>query len=282
MRTAHTLALPDALAFARATDDLNASYTAGRCVPPVAVVGAPWPALRDVAGRAPAFADGIAFHLAHDVHYGRAILPGESLVTECVHFGERAGVFGREVTYRLVLRDASRSVVVDQYATVFVPGPAAARRIGSARPSHRFRATPPGSRPLATIEVDVPADQSFRYAEASGDRTPIHVSDDAARRAGLRGVIVHGMCTMAICHRELVRALAGGDPERTRRLAARFAQPLYPGTRLAISVQEVGRTNGTVSYGFEATSGGRSVIRVGRLDLAFDGGRAVQTRSTAR
>ena len=36
-----------------------------------------------------------------------------------------------------------------------------------------------------------------RYAEASGDQKPIHLSDEAAEAAGLPGVIAHGMLTVA-------------------------------------------------------------------------------------
>ena len=40
-------------------------------------------------------------------------------------------------------------------------------------------------------------DQLGRYAEASGDPNPIHLSDEAAEAAGLPGVIAHGMLTVA-------------------------------------------------------------------------------------
>lgn len=39
--------------------------------------------------------------------------------------------------------------------------------------------------------------QVRQYAEASGDFNPIHLNDNYARQAGLGGVIVHGMLTMA-------------------------------------------------------------------------------------
>jgi acyl dehydratase len=40
-------------------------------------------------------------------------------------------------------------------------------------------------------------EQLCRYAEASGDPNPIHLSDEAAEAAGLPGVIAHGMLTVA-------------------------------------------------------------------------------------
>ena len=40
-------------------------------------------------------------------------------------------------------------------------------------------------------------DQLRKYAEASGDPNPIHLSEEAAEAAGLPGVIAHGMLTVA-------------------------------------------------------------------------------------
>ena len=40
-------------------------------------------------------------------------------------------------------------------------------------------------------------EQLRKYAEASGDVNPIHLSDEAAEAAGLPGVIAHGMLTVA-------------------------------------------------------------------------------------
>lgn len=39
--------------------------------------------------------------------------------------------------------------------------------------------------------------QLIKYAGASGDYNPIHLTDDAATEAGLPGVIAHGMLTVA-------------------------------------------------------------------------------------
>lgn len=39
--------------------------------------------------------------------------------------------------------------------------------------------------------------QLRQYAEASGDFNPIHLDDNYARQLGLKGVIAHGMLTMA-------------------------------------------------------------------------------------
>lgn len=45
-----------------------------------------------------------------------------------------------------------------------------------------------------------------RYAQASGDNNPIHLSERAAKEAGLDGVIAHGMLIAAWMNESLVRA----------------------------------------------------------------------------
>ena len=77
-------------------------------------------------------------------------------------------------------------------------------------------------------------DQADRYAVASGDDNPIHVDADTARRAGLPGVILHGLCTMAFAQRDLIDRLADGDPARLKRLAVRWASPVFPGETLTL------------------------------------------------
>ena len=78
----------------------------------------------------------------------------------------------------------------------------------------------------------VAEDQPARYARASGDHNPIHLDDAVARRAGLRGRVLHGMCTMAFAQRTVIDSLAGGDPRRLVSLKVRFTKPVYPGDTL--------------------------------------------------
>lgn len=78
---------------------------------------------------------------------------------------------------------------------------------------------PPG--PEQTFD----ADQTFRYAEASGDTMPIHTDEEFARSVGLRGIIIHGLCTMAFVSRAAIQTACPEDPSRLRRLAVRFSAP---------------------------------------------------------
>lgn len=76
------------------------------------------------------------------------------------------------------------------------------------------------------LEVTVTREQIRAYAEASGDRNPIHLDDGVARSVGLPGVIAHGMLQMGLLAR------VAGPPQNLRRLTCRFAGMVVPGDTL--------------------------------------------------
>src|SRR5947209_14734215 len=88
--------------------------------------------------------------------------------------------------------------------------------------------------PDMTRTFEFTLEQIDAYAEASGDRNPIHLDDEFARKVGLPGVIAHGMLQMGLMANLAVEA-AGGDPRRVRRLGCRFAAMVVPGDRVTFS-----------------------------------------------
>ena len=81
---------------------------------------------------------------------------------------------------------------------------------------------------MSELRVTFTREQITAYAEASGDRNPIHLDDEFARSVGLPGVIAHGMLQMGLLARVAGEA-AGGDPRRLKRLSCRFAGMVVPG-----------------------------------------------------
>lgn len=65
------------------------------------------------------------------------------------------------------------------------------------------------------------------YAAASGDFNPIHIDAAVGEKAGLGGVILHGMCTMAWAAEAAVNYL--GDPGALKKIRVRFSRPVMPG-----------------------------------------------------
>ena len=62
-------------------------------------------------------------------------------------------------------------------------------------PTLRFEDVAVGDE-LPALERMVRREDVRAYAEASGDRNPLHLDDEAAESAGFPGVIAHGMFTM--------------------------------------------------------------------------------------
>jgi NAD(P)-dependent dehydrogenase (short-subunit alcohol dehydrogenase family)/acyl dehydratase/putative sterol carrier protein len=94
------------------------------------------------------------------------------------------------------------------------------------------QAAPPT--PDHSLSVDVAADQSLQYAAASLDDNPIHTDPATAAAAGLPGVILQGLCTMAMSGAAVTRALADNDARRVQRIAVRFARPVLNGQALTV------------------------------------------------
>ncbi len=79
--------------------------------------------------------------------------------------------------------------------------------------------------------VTVREDQPKRYGEVSGDTNPIHMDPAAAKAAGLPGVILQGLCTMALAGAGIEEYL-GGDLSRLEEFSVRFSSPVFPGDTL--------------------------------------------------
>ena len=86
---------------------------------------------------------------------------------------------------------------------------------------------------LPSLTKHVTVEQIRQYAEASGDRNPIHLDEGFARSAGLPGVIAHGMLTMAFANQMVTDWL--GDRSLLKRLRGRFAGMVVPGDDVTVS-----------------------------------------------
>lgn len=177
-------------------------------------------------------------HGSQELRYHRPLRVGETL--ELTPILEKVEDKGSGATFVVRIESVSPEgdPVVDQWWTIFVRG------AGTGRPRPR-REGPPPPQPeggeLARFTQSVDRDMPHRYAEASGDRNPIHLNEEVARSVGLPGVINHGLGTMALVAAGLVSHLLGDDLARLRRLSARFTAPVLPGTDITTAVSSGGR-----------------------------------------
>lgn len=154
---------------------------------------------------------------------------------------------------------------VELISSMVIRGGAARRAAGAASADDLQE-----RRVLFETSETVDEDQTFRYAEASGDHNLIHVDPDFARNsAGLPGIIVHGMCTMAFALRAVLDAVGNGDPLRLKSIKVQFSRPVFPGQTLTTRGWLIGDMDGKASVGFETLNPrGQQVIREGLAVVA--------------
>jgi len=96
---------------------------------------------------------------------------------------------------------------------------------------------------LPSLTKHVTVEQIRQYADASGDRNPIHLDETFARSAGLPGVIAHGMLTMAFANQMVTDWL--GDRSLLKSLQGRFAGMVLPGDDVTCSGSVASKDNDT-------------------------------------
>jgi acyl dehydratase len=253
-----------AKAYAAATNDPNPAYAVGTWAPPVFGVVPTWGALlAAMAEVIPPEAMLMVVHGEQDMWFHQPLVPGTKLATTATFHSIRVGSSGTRAVTRLDSVDESGAPVLEIYNTAFIRGMTDGESAGPDKPDHTFPEAARAAR-VAEVTIHLDADQTYRYAEASGDQMPIHLDDDLARSVGLPGIIVHGLCTMAVCSQAVIATVAGGDPARLKRLAVRFARNVLPDSDVVVAIHEAGPG----AYAFEAHSRGDLVISNGRAEVA--------------
>ncbi len=259
-----------AIAYAAATNDSNPKHRRGALAPPIFAVVPVWEAM--MAAALSVVPPEVAMRVVHggqDMRFHRPLVPGDVLRSRAAPIGVQVRGTGTTLLMKTESRDASGALVNEQYVTTFFRGVAEGESGGAAPPEHKLTAEVKSSAVLAEVVARFDEDQTFRYADASGDRMPIHLDDGVARAVGLPGIIVHGLCTMAFACRAVVEDACAGAPERLRRLAVRFSRPVLPGQEITTRLYAAGRDQGVVHFGFETLNAeGQAVIKDGRAEVA--------------
>ena len=123
----------------------------------------------------------------------------------------------------------------------------------------------PGER-IEHLRVRPDEDVTFRYAEASGDHSPVHLDEEFARSVGFPGIILHGLYSMALVARAANEA-AGGDPRSLRSLAVQMRAIAVPSKEIEVTgtVAEIEGERALIEL--EARQEGRRIIRNARAEL---------------
>jgi acyl dehydratase len=249
-------------AYAAATNETAAAFLAGDVAPPVFAILPIWETIHEATqGVVPEEARPHVVHGEQDMFLHEPLAPGVEVVARSAVVGVHPKSSGTTVIVKAETLAEGR-LVSEQYATEFYRGVVAEEGGGETAPDHRLPPELDGSEPAASVTERIDDDQTFRYADASGDRFPIHLDDEFAQKVGLPGIIVHGLCVMAFTARAAVETEGSGV---VRRLAVRFSRPIRPGAELTTRLWQF--EPGV--YGYEAVDGdGEVVIKDGRAELA--------------
>lgn len=168
------------------------------------------------------------------------------------------------VTYQLaVLAD---DVVAIESTSTFLLGDAPAGDVPGAREEPPVRLRSESDRPetydpsesVPTLRKSASRHDLVRYAAASGDFNPIHFDHEAARGAGLQGIVCHGLLATA-----WVTQLAGSASQAAvpiRELTVRYRDPVYPDDRVVVAGEAMEATAGTRRLDLTVTAGDRTAI----------------------
>ncbi|WP_295646624.1 MaoC/PaaZ C-terminal domain-containing protein [uncultured Corynebacterium sp.] len=162
------------------------------------------------------------------------------------------------------VRPHHKGVLLDMETTVSVAGEdvwkqtstmlALGKKLKDAKeePTNGYVLPQPGEleepRPTATIRV-TPSDIK-EYAEASGDKNPIHVSSVGAKAFGFPKTIAHGMWTAAA----MLRVLEGQLP-KAGRFTVQFAKPVILPAKVAVFAEREGGAGTNVGNGGHGGAG---------------------------
>lgn len=199
-------------------------------------------------------------HGEQDIEWMKAVKPGQKVKTE----GKIANIEDKGTGELLVIESnttlvSTGELVCRQYFNFFVRG------YGKLEKKPKPPEPPEDkSKEAFTVKEKVLIGQTFLYAEPSGDHNPIHISNDFAKKVGLGGIILQGLCTMAFCHKAVVMNACGGNPLKVKRLFVRFSKPVRPGDELTIK----GYWQGDKAILVEATNpAGEFVVKGGKAEL---------------
>jgi acyl dehydratase len=97
--------------------------------------------------------------------------------------------------------------------------------------------------PLPDREPDLVIDiatlpQTALLYRLNGDVNPLHADPQVAAQAGFKQPILHGLATMGVATRALVRGVCGNDPKRLGSMFVRFSSPVYPGETIRTEIFE--------------------------------------------
>jgi acyl dehydratase len=254
------------ISYALATNDEAKQHVEGLYAPPVFAVVPPFQMLAAASMEVvPPHLMMRVVHGEQDIRIHRPIVGGDKLTSRAKVVGIHGKSSGVVVNTFVESRDAADKLVNELYFAAFFRGGNWPHEQGEAFPSHDLDPALRDTAPVASVVQGYDEDQTWRYAEASGDPMPIHTDEEFAKAMGFPGIIVHGLCTMAFTSRAVIGYACPDDPERLKRIVVRFSSPGRPGQSVTTNIWD----SGEGTFAFETTNNeGKVLIKDGLAEIA--------------
>lgn len=205
-------------------------------------------------------------HSEQDMFFLRPMVPGDIITSTATLAAIEDEPAGESLAVEVQCTNQRDEPVQRMMFTALIRG-----RSSRERKRIRVGEAAPVGEPLLRVHQKIDEDQTFRYASASGDYNPIHVDENVAKMAGLPGIVVHGLCTMAFTSKVMIDQLCDRDPCKLYRMRARFSRPVFPGREITTAVWPLSDHGGIKSYVYETyNSEGKDVIREGLAEIIRD------------
>jgi len=205
-------------------------------------------------------------HSEQDMYFLRPMVPGDIITSVATIAAIADEPAGESLAVEVQCTNQRGESVQRMMFTALIRG-----RSARERKRTRVGEAAPVGEPRLRVHQKIDDDQTFRYASASGDHNPIHVDENVAKMAGLPGIVVHGLCTMAFASKVMIDQLCDRDPRKLRRLRARFSRPVFPGQEITTAVWSLSDHGGVNSYVYETYNPeGKDVIREGLAEIIRD------------
>ncbi len=104
------------------------------------------------------------------------------------------------------------------------------------------------------IHLDHRAPMFYRL---NGDRNPIHIDPELARKAGFPKPIAHGLLTYGVCGLSVLRKALNYDVKRMASHSLRFSSVVFPGEPLEFSGWQ---TDGGIAFRVRASERDKIVV----------------------
>lgn len=189
-------------------------------------------------------------HGEQEMRFYKSIRPGDKITAIARIKSIEDKGSGELIVFNVSSTNQKGGKVVESDWGIFIRGIGSGQRPKS--DGKKEQVVSGGESPLAFRRIiRVSKDITYRYAEASNDRNPIHVDEKIAKAAGLKGIIVHGLCTMSMAMRAIIECYADSNPALLSRINVRFSSPVYPGDVLVADGWEIGKQGEKTILGFE-------------------------------